>query len=141
MDHEIVDTPEAIELVGIETSASNANPGQIGALWGRVREEDPFAGADPIYAIYHDFEGDHTQPYAFFIGRPIAPDAETPEGLVRRTLAGGRFARFVAEGEQPAAMMQAWMGIWDLPLDRRYEQDYEIHSAANPTRVEIFVGI
>ena len=141
MDHEIIDVAAPVELAGIETRASNEDARPIGTLWGRVRQEGLFAGSDRIYAVYCEYEGDHTQRYTFFIGCPAPAGEETPEGFVRRTLPAGRFARFVAEGEQPAAMMQTWMKIWGLSLSRRYETDYEIHSAAEPSRVEIYVGV
>ncbi len=141
MEHEIIETRERIELAGIEVRASNADARPIGTLWGRVREEDLFRDADRIYAVYCEYEGDHTAPYTFFLGRAIEPGEETPAGFVRRTVPAGRFARFVAEGEQPAAMMQTWVGIWNLDLDRRFETDYEIHARTDPTRVEIYVGV
>ena len=47
----------------------------------------------------------------------------------------------MAEGVQPQALIETWQTIWNTPLDRRYQQDYELHSASDRSRVEIFVGV
>ncbi len=142
MNYETI-TCDGLELVGLETRASNADPASIGALWGRffgdpgVQQVD--ALDDAVVAVYCEYEGDHTQPYTFFLGRRVAPEAAVPEGCVRRRVGRGSFARFIAEGEQPAALIETWQAIWTTPIERRYEADYEIH--AGGPRVEIFVGI
>jgi len=144
MSYDIV-TREALELAGIETRASNEDPGPIGALWGRFFGDEAVGNLEPaedtIVAVYCEYDGDHTKPYTFFLGRRVALDAAVPEGLVRRRIEGGAFARFVAEGEQPVALIETWREIWETPLDRTYLADYEIHSAGAGRVVEIFAGI
>jgi predicted transcriptional regulator YdeE len=140
MSHE-TETREPFEIVGLETRASNEDPGPIGALWERFLADDELKEGDRIVAVYCDYEGDHTRPYTFFLGRPVADGVDFPASLARRWVVGGRFARFVAEGEQPAALIATWRRIWETPLERRYDHDYEIHHAGDPSRVEIYVGV
>ena len=144
MNHEAV-TREQFELVGLETRASNADPSPIGALWGRffgdARMQSLDALDDDVVAVYCEYEGDHTRPYTFFLGRKIEPGTEVAQGRAHRRGPGGAVARVVAEGEQPAALIGAWQAIWTVPLERKYDHDYEIHPQADRERVEIFVGV
>lgn len=135
-----------LTLLGIATRASNDQAEKLGAHWQRFLGEgipERIAGRldGAIVAVYCDYEGDHTQPYTFFLGCRVPPDAQAPDGLERLVVPGGRFAHRVAEGEQPQALVRAWQQIWELPLDRRYEADYEIHDPSQHERVEIFVGV
>jgi hypothetical protein len=34
---------------------------------------------EEILAVYHQYEGDHTKPFSYFIGCKVNPDAETPK--------------------------------------------------------------
>ena len=148
MNHESLEL-SALELAGLETRASNDDPSPIGALWGSffsdARMQKVPALDDDVVAVYCEYEGDHTRPYTFFLGRRIGPDGCLPEGLpegiVRRRVPAGKFARIVSVGEQPGAMIAAWQEIWGMPLARRYDHDFEVHPAADPTRVEIHVGV
>ena len=148
MNHESLDV-SAFDLAGLETRASNDDPSPIGALWGSffsdARMQEVPALDDDVVAVYCEYEGDHTRPYTFFLGRRIAADACLPEGLpegiLRRRVPAGKFARIVSVGEQPGAMIATWQEIWGMPLARRYDHDFELHPSADPTRVEIHVGV
>ena len=144
MDHDILEVGEQV-LAGLETRASNDDPAPIGGLWGsffsdeRMRDVTPLD--DDVIAVYCEYESDHTRPYTFFLGRRVAAGTALPDGIVRRVVPAGRFARVVAEGEQPGALIAAWGAIWEMPLARRYDHDFEVHPGADPTRVEIHVGV
>lgn len=129
-------------VAGVETRASNDDPSPIAALWSTVFDDPGIqALADPgeeMIALYCDYEGDHTQPYTFFLGRRVPLGTEIPEGLVRREVPAGRYAVFLAEGPIPQALIETWGRIWNAPLERRFDVDYEIHRT--PTRVEVHVG-
>lgn len=145
MQYETVDR-EAFALVGVETGASNEDPRPIGELWGRFLGDNlarriPGVVDGDVWAVYCDYEGDHTQPYTFFLGCRVAADAPAPDGMVRRVVPAGAFAHVAAHGEQPRALMEAWQAIWALPLDRTYVADCERHPSADPAEVDIFVGI
>lgn len=137
MAHEVV-TAGGLELVGLETRASNEDPGPIGGMWQRVHNDPFFLGAPELIAVYCEYEGDHTQPYTFFLGKE---GTDAPAGYVRRSVPAGQFARFWADGEQPATLIATWGLIWGTLTARRFEADYEVHSGANPSRVGIYVGV
>ena len=144
MEHEIVTQP-ALHLIGFEIRTANDRAHEIGEHWGRflvggVPEEIPGRTDDTILAVYAEYEGDHTRPYTYFLGCPVAPGTETPPGMVAREVPAGRYARFVAQGEQPDALIEAWQGIWTAPLRRSFDVDYEVHRPSDPTRVEIHIG-
>ncbi|MBS2028960.1 MAG: hypothetical protein JST54_13750 [Deltaproteobacteria bacterium] len=56
----------------------------------------------------------------------------------------GKFRRFEAVGEMPAALIRTWGEIWHFyengPHERAYSVDLEIHDPAKPDRVEIFIA-
>jgi predicted transcriptional regulator YdeE len=136
---------DGMTLVGIETRASNDRGDLLGAHWQRLLSERVIERVegrldDTVVAVYRDYEGDHTQPYTFFLGFRVADAAAVPEGMARRSIGEGPYAHVIAEGEQPQALIHAWMKIWDLPLDRRYEADYEIHDP-DGEKVDIYVGV
>ena len=134
----------ALRLIGWATPASNEDPSAIGALWQRLHAEDlasQLVGrrTRTVYAVYSAYEGDHTRPYTFFLGYRVGEDAPVPDGCVARELAAGPYARIEAVGEQPDALIRAWMGIWESGLERSFEQDYEVHDPEQPERVRIYV--
>lgn len=145
MDYE-TEARDAMTLVGIEVRASNERPDLLGALWGRFHAEgiagqiDERLGYEAV-AVYCEYEGDHTQPYTFFLGCRVEASAAVPEGFVRRAVPAGSFAHVASVGEQPGAMIQAWMAIWEAGLPRRFDVDYEIHDPTTPDRVDIYVGV
>ena len=133
-------------LVGIETQASNDRADLLGAHWQRFYAEDvagqiPDRLGDETVAVYCEYEGDHTQPFTFFLGCPVDAQAAVPDGLVRRDVPGGTYACVISQGKQPMALMDSWTHIWEMPLPRRFEADYEIHRADSPDRIEIYVGV
>ena len=143
MDPTHEDRP-ALRLLGWETRASNDDPRPIGALWQRLHAEDLASQLQgrqgrTVYAVYSDYEGDHTRPYTFFLGYPVGEDAPVPEGCVARDVPAGPYARIDAVGEQPGALIEAWMGIWDSDLERTFQLDYEVHDPQTPDRVRIYV--
>ncbi len=84
---------------------------------------------DVIYAVYSDYEGDHTKPYRLTIGYKIkdAPEPQTPEGLHHVTVQTADYAMMSAAGEQPKALLETWTAIWQSDLDRKFETDFEVY--------------
>ena len=54
--------------------------------------------------------------------------------------AAGSFVHVRAVGEQPQALIRGWMDLWNAPITRRFETDYEIHDPDTPEQVDIYVG-
>ncbi len=123
-------------VVGISTKTSNENDqaaDDINALWQRFFEENTLhkiAGRteNVIYAVYSDYEGDHTKPYRVTLGCKVegSPD-DLPDGLHKIHVPTANYTIFSAAGEQPKALIQTWQSIWKMPLDRTYTADLEIY--------------
>ncbi len=133
-------------LIGIEARTSNAAPKEIGEIWQRFVQDKLSAGIparkdNHLIAVYCEYDGDHTQPYTFFLGCAVADDAEPPEGFSRRTIPAGNYVRYAASGEMPRAIMETWQQIWKADLNRSFVADFEIHDPASPHDVAIYVGV
>jgi predicted transcriptional regulator YdeE len=107
---------------------------------GRVQDRRPVAQrtSDAAYAVYCEYEGDHTQAFTAVIGCAVAPDAAVPEGMRKITIEAGRFAVYQPAGEMPQAVFDTWAEIWGTPLERRYQADYDRYGGGP---VEIHVGV
>ncbi len=123
-------------VVGISIVTSNENNGasnDINSLWQKLLEEDVLHKIDGrldnvIYAVYSDYEGDHTKPYRVTLGCKVQDAAnDLPAGLHKTFVPGGDYAIFAARGEQPKALMDTWQTIWKSTLQRRYQADLEIY--------------
>jgi len=144
-EYEIV-RRDALTLIGNEIRTSNDRAHEIGEAWGRFlvggqAEEIPGRVDASIMAVYCEYESDHTGPYTFFLGCPVEPGTQVPDGMVTRDVPAGSYALFAAEGEQPQALIDTWGRIWSADVARRFDSDYEIHRPEDPGRVDIFVGV
>lgn len=132
-----ITTIEGFELAGIAlpTKTTNEN-GQAmvdcGGLWGQFIQEGyaekvQHKVSDEVYAVYHNYEGDHTKPYAFFIGVKIAKGSPIPPGLERLIIPSNKYQIMKAIGKMPDCIGAAWMDIWKQPIDRMYAPDFEVY--------------
>ncbi len=117
-------------VVGIAARTSNSSVHEIGALWKRFYETG-VAGQiascvdDLIYSIYSDYESDHTGGFTVLIGCAVPEIAPVPEGMSKKTVSAGKYAVFPAAGELPESVVKAWSSVWNTPLDRVYNTDFE----------------
>jgi predicted transcriptional regulator YdeE len=107
---------------------------KVGALWVRFRTDQPATW--PAYAVYDTYESDHRGAYRVVVGVPDSDDGTEAK------VAAGRFARFVAEGNEPQALIETWRRIWAVTesgeIERAFTADLEIH---HPDRVEVLVAL
>src|SRR6476620_9643433 len=77
---------QGFNLIGIKLDKKTTNSGgqsniDCGGLWQKFEKEN-FASrisnkiGDEIYAVYFDYEGDHTKPFSYFIGCEVKPGSE-----------------------------------------------------------------
>jgi predicted transcriptional regulator YdeE len=139
---------ERLTIVGISDRVSNAEAQKIGDLWRRFHvmgggSAIPTRLSNAVYGVYCEYDGDYTQPFTALIGCAVAPDAAVPEGMRRITVEAGRFAVYRPVGEMPQAVFQTWAEIWETPLERRYEADYDRYGDRYGADglVEIHVGV
>jgi len=125
---------EAMTIAGLSIMTDNEKGAEdINALWERFFQDqvgqklETIKENDFIYAIYSDYEGDHTQPYRFTLGYKIKDGETAPNEFHSLTTETADYAMLAAAGEQPKALIEAWTSIWQSDLDRRFQTDMEIY--------------
>lgn len=149
MDYEIV-WRGPIQIIGIGLNASNSRPAEIGARWQRFWAENvpnrvPNKAREEVISLYTGYEGDHSQPYRLIAGCPVENLDDIPEGMEGHTIPSARYARLVAKGPMPGAVVAVWQWVWASDLDRAYTADFDVYGTAalDPVnaQAEIFVAV
>jgi predicted transcriptional regulator YdeE len=146
---------EEITLIGLSlgSTTTNAN-GQAakdcGALWqkfekGNYAETIPEKLTNEILAVYHNYEGDFTQPYSYFIGVKVKPDAVIPDGLEKLSIPKASYQKFVSKGIIPDCIADTWRDIWNSNMERAYKADFEVYDDRSKDwkngEVDIFISV
>lgn len=148
------ETIRPFRLIGIAIRTTNEN-GQsaqdIPALWNRFMTEGihariPHKTGHEIYAVYTDYEKDHTRPYTTILGCRVDNLDTIPEGMTGKQIEGGTYTRHTAKGNiQQGIVYEAWVKIWNSDLERIFTTDFEVYGekAQNPenAEVEIFIAV
>lgn len=153
MEHQII---EKFYVVGISTRTTNAN-GQsahdIEILWNRfwdnqVPKKITNKTNEAIYAVYTDYETDHTGPYSTIIGFAVSDLTTIPEGLVGITIEKTSYKNITSKGKMPEAVFNTWLAIWadkQLSSQRTYKADFTIHGEkyhdSDNAEVETYLSI
>lgn len=134
-----------------KTTNENGQSGiDCGNLWQKFVTENyvskiPNKLSDQIFAVYYQYDGDHTKPFSYFIGCKVAEDTFIPEGMDSLVIENGIYEKFTAEGKMPDCIANAWIDIWNSKLDRRYITDFEVYGEKsqdwNNAEVEIYIGV
>ena len=141
-------------VIGLSVRTTNENgkaKKDIGALWHKFMSENifeklPHATDQTIYAVYTDYESDHTKPYTTILGYKVTDLNTIPEGMVGKQINSGNYTQFIAKGDLTNnAVIDQWIKIWDSDLDRTYSSDFEVYGekAIDPTNgeAELFIAI
>lgn len=100
---------------------------------------------DEIYAVYFDYEGDHTKPYSFFIGCKVNTATPPKDGLSTLLIPSQNYTKVVARGKMPDCIANAWRDIWKEQAGRTYQFDFEVYDARsqdwNNAEVDIFLSV
>lgn len=145
---------EEFQLIGLSLGRKTWNEaGQssidCGNLWekfetGRFAQRIPNAVSNAIYAVYFDYDGDHSKPFSYFIGCKVEPGTEVPEGMDHLIVPSQNYSKFTAMGEMPDCLRESWSKIWKTQMDRAYQFDFEIYDDRShdwdDAEVEIFVS-
>lgn len=146
---------EEAKLVGLALKAKTTNVNEqssidCGNLWqeferGKYAEIIPNKLTDEILAVYHQYEGDHTKPFSFFIGCKVKTDTEVPQGLDSLTIAKGIYQKIVAKGKMPDCVINAWKEIWVSNIPRSYKMDFEVYGERSKdwsnSEVEVYLSV
>lgn len=146
---------EEIKLIGLAlpTKTTNEN-GQssidCGNLWQKFENENYYSKipnkiGDEIYAVYHNYEGDHTDPFSYFIGCKVKNDTEIPDDLDSLTIPGGSYQKVIAKGKMPNCISETWQEIWGSEIPRAYGADFEVYDERSQdwsdAEVDILVSV
>src|SRR5450432_2869827 len=122
---------EEITLTGLslKTKTTNANGQSMidcGNLWLEFEKENyadkiPGKLSDEILAVYHEYEGDHTEPFSYFIGCKVKTGSEVPPGLASLIIEKGIYERIIAKGKMPDRVANTWKEIWNSGIPRAYK--------------------
>ena len=135
-------------VVGIACRASNSRADLIQELWQRFTQEKISAqlterASDAVYALYCDYESDHTGEYSLVIGCEVPPytlaATEPPPGLVVAAVPAAFYGVIDSRGPQPQTTVDIWKKVWTSHVKRTYVCDFEVYWG--PVAAEVFVGI
>lgn len=128
---------ESINLIGIAlpsktTNENNQSMKDGGELWTRFEKEEiaskiPNKLSDEVIAVYYDYEGDHTQPFSYFIGCKVEEGTEIPDDLESLEIPADTYQKVTVKGEMPNCIANAWREIWDSEIPRAYNADFEVY--------------
>jgi len=125
---------EGFTVQGISIVTQNDRAADdINALWERFFKESVGTKIDDkeddnIYAVYSDYEGDHTKPYRLTIGYRVKNGSQTqndPFYTIR--IETGDYAALSATGPQPQSLIETWTAVWESDMDRALRTDFEFY--------------
>ena len=147
-------------VVGIAARTSNqremSGQGVIGKQWERLFAEHllaniPNRADSSIYAVYSDYEVDHTGEYTFLLGAKARDGSVVPDGMIAKRVPAGTYAVVTSEHAPVVeAVVGAWKKIWsaspsDLGGERSFQTDFELYDerATDPqnSQVDIYLGL
>lgn len=138
------------KVIGISVRTTNEN-GQsakdIGALWNKfmaegILEKIPNKVDNTIYAIYTEYEEDHTKPYTTILGCKVENKATIPNGMVSKTFSKENYTKFIAKGDlTKGAVYNEWSKIWNSNLNRLYTADFEVYGEKSQNSTDAEVNI
>jgi len=141
-------------LIGIKLDKKTTNSGgqstsDCGSLWEKFEKEN-FASrisnkvSDEIYAVYFDYEGDHTQPFSYFIGCNVKIGSAPSADMDSLMIPVQSYIKLIAKGKMPGCISDSWKDIWDSKIERAYHYDFEVYDERSKdwsnAIVDIFVS-
>lgn len=133
-----------MKLIGLKIRTTNENGRamqDISALWQRFMSTQ-FLGklSDKIYVAYYEYEKDFTKPYSCLIGYEVGEETPIPDGFDSHTLPSANYKIFETKGPLPNSIIDLWQEIWQTPLSRSYQTDFEVYKPGSPV-AEIHIGL
>jgi predicted transcriptional regulator YdeE len=128
---------EEINLIGLMLKTKTINTdGQSHIdcknLWhefekGKFEATIPNKLSDEIFGVYHQYEGDSTKPFSYFVGCKVKSGTEAPPGLQTLTIPTGIYHKINAKGQMPDCIINAWKEIWTSDIARTHQIDFEVY--------------
>lgn len=144
-----------IHLIGIALQHKTTNQnGQsmkaCGELWTLFEKDGIFSKipnklSNEVLAVYYRYEGDHTEPFSYFIGCKVPKESHVPEGLDSLTIPNGKYQKVTAKGEMPDCIANTWKEIWESDMPRAFTADFEVYDERsqdwNNAEVDIYLSV
>jgi predicted transcriptional regulator YdeE len=138
--------------LGEKTTNENGQAGiDCGNLWQKFEEGDyvnkiPGKLSDEVFAVYHDYDGDYTQPYSYFIGCQVQTDTEIPEGMDSLIIPAAIYQQITVKGKIPDCIISVWKELWNSSdTNRAYQSDFEVYDERSKgwidAEVDIFISV
>ncbi len=132
MDYEVVQLTEK-QIAGLKIRTSNSDPQmveKIGATWQRFYGDGIEASLngrenDKCIGLYSDYENGTAGDYDVMVGCEVAAAVSQPERVATKTIAAGKYAKFIVKGDVQQAIGDFWMKLWGMELDRKFGSDFE----------------
>lgn len=139
-----------LKFKGRTTNANGQSAIDCGSLWQEFEKGNYIAridqrSDDTVYAVYYDYESDHTGTYAYFIGCAVKDASAVPTGMDHLFIHEGEYVKLTAQGPMPDCVANTWRGIWQSDMSRAYKFDFEVYDErskdwSNAT-VDIFLSV
>lgn len=150
-------TYKGMKFIGVEAKTSsqletNKKTAQIPALNRKFLKEgleskipnrvDP----DLYFALYTNYESDHTGTYSYILAAEVDEAKEVPEGMVEIDIPSAQYLVFTVKGSLPHALARTWKEIVNYfannkVYQRAYTADFELYDKSYPELVEVFIAI
>lgn len=137
-----VDSQDSFVVVGVTVRTNNATEaggqGKIPELWQNAMmssqlEQIPNRVGDGFVVVYSNYASDNTGDYDYTLGVRVSSAEKIPDGMVKRTIAAGKYAIFQSEQGPPQEVIPAlWQHIGSLSPqqlggNRAYQTDFETY--------------
>jgi predicted transcriptional regulator YdeE len=146
---------DEINLIGLSLKEKTTNTnGQSSIdcenLWhefekGKYAEKIPDRISNEIFGVYHQYEGDSTKPFSYFIGCKVKAGIRASNGLDSIIIPKGIYYKIVAKGKMPDCVTQAWKEVWASDIPRTYNIDFEVYDERskdwNKAEVDVYLSI
>lgn len=143
-----------IQVIGISLKSKTTNKNgqskiECGNLWQKSEKEGLTNKienklGEEIFAVYYNYEGDHTKPFSYFIGCKVADGTKVPDNLESLIIPKGTFIKKIAKGKMRDCIADAWKEIWQSDLHRAYHKDFEVYDERSKdwsnAEVDIYVS-
>ena len=118
-------------LIGMTIKTEQSKAGQD--IPDLFQDFDDLGGIDVItnqvngklICAYFDYEGDHTQPYTYFIGCMTTSNTRIPAGMICKEIPEGKYAKIQVTGQYPQSLLDTWEKINASDIKRAYNFDFE----------------
>lgn len=101
-----------------------------------------------VYAVYTDYQSDHTGEYTFGLGFVLQPKQDIPKGMSELILPTADYLVYPATSTKTEDIVATWQQVWHdfdpqhlkhAPLRRSYTTDYERYESL--TQVSVCIAV